>query len=131
MCRLRLVEHQHKQPHHHQYWTDYAPSDLYETVFNVDASVLDGETLHQALWTGGGGEAALGRHATAALLNASNIEVEYAYSVDEVIAVVQQAYLTGDFESAHHTLAQQNELGCTIDTSNKNPNRGGRSLRGR
>jgi len=99
-------------------------------VFGVDAMILDGRTLRDALWTGGGGEAALGRHCVAALLNAANGEVDFAYSTAEVIALVQNAYATGDFEQAKNLLAAQNELGCTVDTSSKNVERGGRSIRG-
>ena len=100
-------------------------------MFGVDAIILDGESLREAMWTGGGGEAALGRHAVAALLNSSSGEVAYGYSTDAVIAMVQEAYATGDFQSAKGILAEQNELGCTVDTSNKNPGRGDRSNRGR
>jgi hypothetical protein len=49
--------------------TGYAPGDLYGVVFGVDDS-LDLAVL-QAISIGGGGERALYRHATAALLNAA------------------------------------------------------------
>jgi len=106
-----------KQRQHLQYWVGYNPTDLWEDVFGVDAIILDGKTLLEAAGTGGGGEAALGRHAVAALLNSTNDEVDYYYSTAQVIAMVQEAYATGNFNSIKNMLAAQNELGCTVDTS--------------
>jgi hypothetical protein len=103
-----------KQPQHLDSWVGYAPSDSYETVFGVDAS-FDAATLLQVLKQGGGGEKALGRHAVAALLNASNPDVPYSYTAAEVIAKVQEAYATGDFEGAKNMLAEQNEKFCPLD----------------
>jgi hypothetical protein len=57
----------------------------------------------------------LGRHAVAALLNASNPDVSYYYSEAEVITLVQEAYATGDFETAKDLLEQQNELFCPLN----------------
>jgi hypothetical protein len=127
-----------KQPHHLAYWIGYLPTDLFEDVFGVDAVVLDGKTLVEAAWTGGGHEAALGRHAVAALLNASSDEVAYAYTEAEVIALVQEAYATGDFNTYKDMLEEENERGCTVDKSNgapknghKNGDRGGRNRKHR
>ena len=106
-----------KQKQHYEYWVNYMRTDLYEDVFGVDAIVLDGKTLLEAAWTGGGHEAALGRHAVAALLNAASDEVDYAYSAAEVIAKVQEAYATGDFNGIKNMLAAENERGCTVDKS--------------
>ncbi|MBW2504022.1 MAG: hypothetical protein JRE16_05570, partial [Deltaproteobacteria bacterium] len=61
-----------KQAHHFDSWTGFEPDDSYEAVFGVSATCQDGLTLLEALKKGGGGECALGRHAVAALLNASN-----------------------------------------------------------
>ena len=59
-----------KQPHHFDSWTNYTPSDEYDVIFGVPYD----KTLLEALRTGGGGEKALGRHATAGLLNAAHLE---------------------------------------------------------
>ncbi len=101
-----------KQSHHLDDWTDYSPNDRFEDVFGVDARC--NWTLLEALKAGGGGEAALARHAVAALLNAAHPEIDYAYDADEVIAMVQHAYATGEFQSAKNALEQQNESGCEL-----------------
>jgi hypothetical protein len=102
-----------KQAHHFDSWTGYAPTDSYAAVFGVTPSF--NKTLLGALQQGGGGEKALGRHAVAALLSAANDDVSYAFSVDEVIAIVRTAYATRDFERAHKELAAENELGCPLN----------------
>ena len=102
-----------KQAHHFDSWTGYSPTDDYETVFGVDAS-FDKDLLG-ALEQGGGGEKALGRHAVAALLNSASGGVSYDYSTGEVIALVQDAYATGDFEGAKNLLAAANESGCPLN----------------
>lgn len=104
-----------KQTQHFDSWeaTGLAPADNYDATFGVasgnDWSLLD------ALEAKGGGENALARHATAALLNASNPDVSYEYSAAEVIALVQYAYDTGHFEAVKDLLAEQNELGCPLN----------------
>lgn len=103
-----------KQSQHFDSWVNYtAPGPNYETVFSVDASF--NKDLLGALGQGGGGEKALGRHATAALLNAGNPDVSYLYTEAEVISLVQQAYSTGDFEGVKDLLAAQNESGCPLN----------------
>jgi hypothetical protein len=77
-------------------WTAYSPGDDYATVFGVASSFT--ATLLEALNQGGGGEYALGRHAVAALLNAASPDVDYDLTMADVIAAVQDAYGTGDFE---------------------------------
>lgn len=95
-------------------WADtpFSPDDLYGTVFGVTAT--GNPTLEEAAGAGGGGEYALFRHATAALLNASIDGVDYAYTPAEVIEIVQNAYATGDFETAKNQLAAANEKGCSL-----------------
>jgi hypothetical protein len=102
-----------KQPRHLDSWVGFSPNQLYETVFGVNASF--NLTLLGALQQGGGGEKALGRHAVAALLNAANDDVSFAFTTAQVIAIVQAAYATGDFETAKNRLAAQNELGCPLN----------------
>jgi len=101
-----------KQSQHFDSWTGYATTDDYEATFGVDASFT--KTLLGALQQGGGGEKALGRHATAALLNAASGDVSYAYTTAQVIALVQGAYATGDFEGVKNQLAAENEMGCPL-----------------
>ena len=74
---------------------------------------------------GGGDETALGRHAVAALLNATSKGVAFGFFEDDVIALVQLAYLTGDFEPIKNQFELQNELGCTVDTSGGSGRSGG------
>lgn len=101
-----------KQEQHFDSWVGYAPGDSFDAVFGVDSSFA---TLLDGAEAKGGGENALARHAVAALLNASNPDVSYEYSEAEIIALVQGAYASGDFESAKDMLEYQNELGCPLD----------------
>jgi hypothetical protein len=104
-----------KQEQHFDAWalTPYAPDDLYNVVFGVDYFM----TLLQALWTGEGGEMALGRHAVAAILNAAHPDVDYYYTAAEVIAMVQAAYASGDYEETKDLLEAQNgdDTFCPLD----------------
>jgi hypothetical protein len=75
--------------------------------------------LLEALQQGGGGYKALGRHAVAALLNASNPDVDSDFSEAEVIALVQEAFESGDFEEIKNMLEAANEQGCPIGQREK------------
>ena len=99
-----------KQDQHFDKWVSYSPDDYYEIAFEVDASFSD-VTLFEALKQGGGGDRALGRHAVAALLNASNPDIEYLYTDQEVISIVQGAYATGEFEAGKDLLDAANDTG--------------------
>ncbi|NNG16785.1 MAG: hypothetical protein HKM89_09910 [Gemmatimonadales bacterium] len=92
-------------------WTDYAVDDDYDTVFGVVSGL---GTLYDAVTAKGGGENALGRHSVAALLNATHPDVAASLSEAEVIQLVQDAFSSGDFETAKNTLAAANELGCPL-----------------
>ena len=94
--------------------TEYSPSDSFDEVFGVklfgpSVSLLDAAKL------GGGGFEALARHAVAALLNSSHVNVNYGLSTDQVIEMVQQAVKTGDPESTKNVFEALNESGCGID----------------
>jgi hypothetical protein len=103
-----------KQRQHFDSWPDgYETTDKYDIVFGVSARPL--RTLLQALGLGGGGERALARHATAALLNAANDDVNYAYTVDEVIAMVQAAYESAQYEPTKDLFETENERGCPLN----------------
>ncbi|WP_044337151.1 hypothetical protein [Rossellomorea aquimaris] len=72
---------------HEDLWVGYSPDDIYDEVFGVDFfGVL---TLAEVLNTGGGGIVALGRQSVGALLNASSPDVNYPFTEDEVIALIQ------------------------------------------
>lgn len=102
-----------RQSQHFQYWTGFDPSDLYADVFGVDRA---GNLLENVTARGGGANA-LARHAVAALLNAASAEVDYDLSIAEIIAGVQAAYDSGDFESFKNVLEGFNEQGCSVDKS--------------
>jgi hypothetical protein len=98
-------------------WVNYSPDDLYKNdVFGVGP---DGVTLLDAAGTGGGGANALLRHSTAALLNASSPNVAYAYTEGEIIAWVQAAFASGDFEPLKNKLDTANNAGCPLSNNGK------------
>ena len=99
-----------RQKHHYDSWVTYSPSDEFADVFGVDYDA----TLGEAVKAKGGGANALARHAVAALLNAT-ADVDYAYSAAEVIALVQDAFATGDYEATKDVLADENERGCPLN----------------
>jgi hypothetical protein len=110
-----------KQDQHFDSWVGFAPGDFFDAVFGVDVTLrVDNQqvanpTLLQALMAQGGGVNALARHAVAALLNASNPDVSFDFTAAEVIALVQEAVASGDFETAHQLLAAANEQGCPLN----------------
>ena len=108
-----------RQPHHLGSWVGYAPTDDYATTFGVNSSFTT--TLIGAVAQGGGGEKALGRHAVAALLNSASGGVSYAYTTAEVIALVQGAYTSGNFETAKDLLEGENERGCPLGNAGTEP----------
>lgn len=99
-----------RQTKHFNNWTGYRPDQWYNQVFSVPYV----KTLLQAVTAGGGGATALGRHAVAALLNAANPQVDYLFTKDQIIAMVQEAYATGQFEAIKDILEEQNEMGCPL-----------------
>lgn len=106
--------------------TPYVGGTKFDAVFGETITVRVGKadvtnpTLLQALNAQGGGVNALARHAVAALLNAASPDVDYEYSVAEVIPMVQGAIPDGDIEGVKNRLAGANEAGCPIDM-NGNP----------
>jgi hypothetical protein len=119
-----------KQVHHFGHWpAQWCPSascgctrTLFCDVFNCGAAgagcssavqqAYAGKTLLQVLQQGGGGFKALGRHAVAGLLNSGvdpNI-LDYAFSTQEVINMVNNAIATCNPGPAHADLAENNEL---------------------
>ncbi len=104
-----------RQSQHFCAWTDYDQKDSFEQVFGVDAA--GNPTLLEATKAKGGGEFALQRHATAALLNAANTGIDYAYTQAQIIAMVQQAYATGNFEATKNAFEVENERGGEPDNA--------------
>ena len=105
---------------HTDRWVGFAPGDSFDATFGVDA-FGPALTLLEAAAQGGGGLAALGRHAVAALLNASHAEVSYSLTADAVILLVQDAVSSGDFESTKDLLADFNEDGCPLGGTPASP----------
>ncbi len=100
-----------KQEHHFDSWVGYNPTDNFDTVFMVTY----GGTLAEAADAKGGQENALARHAVAALLNAANADVDYLYSTQDVINMVQAAFASGDYEDTKDLFEAQNEMGCPLN----------------
>jgi uncharacterized repeat protein (TIGR01451 family) len=108
-------------------WTaaGYNPDQSYEAVFGIvklgaNPTGTDAlPTLYDALNAGGGGVNALLRHSTAALLNAADPNVDYLYSVAQIISMTQTAINSGDaalIEATKNLFETQNELGADLST---------------
>lgn len=102
-----------RQPHHYDSWvaTGYSPDDTFASIFGVGPSIALGD----AVQLNGGGENAMIRHAVAALLNAASPDVTYAFSVNDVISMVQDAYANGTFEAVKDQFEAENEAGCPLN----------------
>ncbi|MCB9753336.1 MAG: hypothetical protein H6713_25630 [Myxococcales bacterium] len=99
---------------HGDEWGALDPAALVDEVFGISNSV-DGELeLHAALTLGGGGERALLRHAVAALLSARHPDVNYLYRPEDVVAMVQGAYASGQHEAVKNLLDVANNAGCGL-----------------
>lgn len=104
-----------RQEQHFDSWTGYAPGDLFSSVF---ADAFPGQTLLDVVWARGGGVNALGRHAVAALLNASSPGVDYDYTAAEVIDFFNDAYASGDravVENQKNVFDFLNNQGCGLN----------------
>lgn len=103
-----------RQEHHYDSWEGYASTDLFDSVFD---DYFPDETLGEVVWARGGGINALGRHAVAALLNASSSDVSYDLTVQQVIDGFNAA-AAGDRQAQN---AQKdifegfNEQGCPLN----------------
>ncbi len=93
--------------------TGYATTMDFDTVFGVNAFTPN-LTLMQALRQGGGGIKALGRHAVAALLSSTHPGVAYPLGPNDVITLVRNAVLSGNYEPTHLLLASYNEQDCPL-----------------
>ena len=100
---------------HLEWWVGYEPDDSYSAIFGVTPSFIEKkDRFDDVLSQGGGGEKALARHAVAGLLNAAHPGVNYLFTGAEVIALVQDAYATGDFGAAKDILETENERGVDL-----------------
>jgi hypothetical protein len=105
-----------KQPHHFEYWVGYSPTDTFSDAFGVgpDMSLLDALSAKRQDFRSGD-EAALVRHAVAALLNAAyGMD---AWTVDRVIEKVRQAWDDPFWTEAYHREFEgaQNLYPCPFD----------------
>ncbi len=101
-----------KQSQHFGSWkAPYTPSTPFASVFE---NAFPGKTLLQVLGQGGGGLNALGRQTVAALLNASNPDVGYAYTAAEVIAKFNAVYPGGDYTTLKNDLEYLNTVYCPL-----------------
>lgn len=105
---------------HANRWVGVNPGDDFDTTFGVDL-FNPNITLGTAIWASGGGNNALARHATAALLNAYAQElgsngqsVNYQYTVEQVKQMVQDAVANGTIEETKNLFETANEKGCPL-----------------
>lgn len=98
----------------HQPWTStaYSPDQQFSSVFE---DAFPGMTLNGVLWQGGGGLYALGRHAVAALLNASSSGVDFYWDTGEVIGAFNAAYPGGNYNALKGLFETENEKGCPLN----------------
>jgi hypothetical protein len=106
-----------KQDHHFDSWpAGYTTGMSLNSALGLPGTALwpNSLTLLQALSQGGGGAAALGRHAAAAILNAAS--GFYPLSVAQVQAAMLVAYNDATKINAQKDLlAGDNELGCALN----------------
>ena len=110
-----------KQEHHFDDWTDpFDPDDLFSEHFE---DAFPGKTLLQVLSqpasTPPGPNAlnSLGRHTVAAVLNAASADVDYAFSVQEVIDMFNAVFpgTPEEYNDLKNIFAGENEQGCPIN----------------
>ena len=103
-----------RQERHFDLWPEpYRPEDLTAAAFGLDE--MEGDpTLLQSLEAGGGGLSAFLRQAVAALLNAAHPDVAYAYSVEEVLELVQTTFATEAFEAIKDPFEAASEADCPL-----------------
>lgn len=73
---------------HYESWVGYAPDQDFDTVFGTDL-FSPNMTLQQAIRAGGGGLNVVARFGVASLLSAAHRDVDFALTVEQVIALVQ------------------------------------------
>lgn len=115
-----------RQTHHYDSWFGFNPTDDFDDTFGRDA-LSPNQTLGQTITLDGGGPFnALVKHVTAALLNASSPDVDYAYSQSQVIAAFRATFdahvVDGKWPAGLPTVeelkdifADANEAGCPLN----------------
>jgi hypothetical protein len=93
-----------KQPHHFDSWVGYSPDDSFDAIFGTSYDITMLEALKSRLPKG---EGELIRHAAAAVLNASNPDVNYMWDLDTIKA----AFAAGNAGA----LVMANEKGCPLN----------------
>lgn len=101
-----------RQSHHYDSWQDYAPSDLFDDVF--EREVDQDLTLGDGVQLGGGELNALIRHSVAAILNAASDDIAYPFTVAEVRASFQAALQSEQYEATKDIFDDANNLGCPL-----------------
>lgn len=97
-------------------------AQLYRNIFGLttlhmkDAKLKDNITLKDAINLGGGAFAKLARHSVAGLLN-SCIVGDYAYTTDEILTLVRNAFITKKAEPLASKLDTANNQGCPLPAS--------------
>jgi hypothetical protein len=104
-----------KQEQHFDSWTGYLTGDSFNGVFGVGPSItlLDALKARRKDYSSGA-EAAMLRHAVAALLNAAG-DVDYGKDTGWVIGRVQHAYSSGEFEYVKDQFESRNERYCPLN----------------
>jgi hypothetical protein len=103
-----------KQSQHFDSWVGYATTDSASSVLGRSVGNL---TLVQALGANGGGLNALLRATVAALLNASNPNVHYAYTTSQILSMFRSAYDSKNYEPTKNLLdgANNGKGGCPLN----------------
>lgn len=85
-------------------------SILFDAIFGRDAHPT--LTMLEAMDLRGGGLNALSRHAAAAYLNAISPDVDFDLTAEQVIAMFQVAFDSGNYSDARTEFESLNEQGC-------------------
>ena len=98
-------------------WQGFSPTASFDAVFGLGSPGMFNPdlTLLQALENGGGKFEKLGRHATAALLNAASSGVDFGQTTTQVINAVKAAFAAKNSEPLATNLANANERGCPLN----------------
>lgn len=91
----------------------YLPGNDFDATFGVNI-FSPNKSLLAAAGLGGGGLNAFARHAVAALLNSASVNVDYEMTTAQVIAAVQAAAASGNFELAKNRFEGLNEAICDL-----------------
>jgi hypothetical protein len=113
------------------YWKNHldrwplTPQDSFKQVFGLESTpgIPGNPSLKKVIRLGGGKTKKLARHGVAALLNATTPAVNYPYTPDQVIQMVQSG-MTSKGEPEATMLEQANELGCPLNKQYEKPKKG-------